>query len=85
MKKNILFLILCQFVISCNDNKVTWLQEYKKTKCTWAKKEAEFKADSIQNIEKLSIALISIKNDIDKIKKPIQSEITGLNHNINQN
>lgn len=84
MNKSITIIFILVLTTSCKDNKDTWLQKYQNTKCNWVKNEAKFKADSIQNIEKLSIDLISIKIEIDKIKKPIQSEITRLNHRINE-
>lgn len=84
MNKSITIIFILVLTTSCKDNKETWLQEYQNTKCNWVKNEAKFEVDSIQNIEKLSIDLISIKNEIDKIKKPIQSEITRLNHRINE-
>lgn len=84
MNKSITIIFILVLTTSCKDNKETWLQEYQNTKCNWVKNEAKFEVDSTQNIEKLSIDLISIKNEIDKIKKPIQSEITRLNHRINE-
>lgn len=84
MNKSITIIFILVLTTSCKDNKETWLQEYQNTKCNWVKNEAKFEVDSIQNIEKLSIDLISIKNEIDKIKNPIQSEITRLNHRINE-
>lgn len=84
MNKSITIIFILVLTTSCKDNKETWLQEHQNTKCNWVKNEAKFEVDSIQNIEKLSIDLISIKNEIDKIKKPIQSEITRLNHRINE-
>lgn len=84
MSKLILIVLAFLLIISCKDNKEPWLQEYQNTKCTWAKNEAKFKADSIQNIGKLSVDLISIKKEIDKFSKPIQSEIIQLNHKIKE-
>lgn len=83
---NKFFLIIIIFVLttSCKDNREPWLKEYQNTKCSWAKKEAEFKADSIRSIKKWNVDLISIKKEIDEISKPIQSEIALLNHNINK-
>lgn len=83
---NKFFPIIIVFVLttSCKDNREPWLQEYLNTKCTWAKKEAEFKADSIQSVMRVSVDLISIKKEIEEISNPIQSEIALLNHNINK-
>lgn len=69
---------------SCKDDREPWLKEYQNAKCTWTKKEAEFKADSIKSIVRVSVDLISIKKEVDEISKPIQSEIALLNHKINQ-
>lgn len=79
-----IIIILVVLTASCKDNREVWLKEYQNTKCTWAKKEAEFKEDSILSIKKLSIDLISINKEINKFNKPIQSEIELLNHKIGQ-
>lgn len=83
---NKFFPIIIIFVLttSCKDNREPWLKEYQNTKCSWAKKEAEFKADSIQSIGRISVDLISIEKEIEEISKPVQSEIALLNHNINK-
>lgn len=83
---NKFFPIIIIFVLttSCKDNREPWLKEYQNTKCSWAKKEAEFKADSIQSIKKWNVDLISIKKEIEEMSKPIQSEIALLNHKINE-
>ena len=75
MKKPILISFIFVLVTSCIDNREIWLQEYKSTKCSWDKVQADFKKDSITNSAKYSVQLEKIQTEIQKIEVPIHSEI----------
>jgi hypothetical protein len=84
MKKPILISFIFVLVTSCIDNREIWLQEYKSTKCSWDKVQADFKKDSITNSAKYSVQLEKIQTEIQKIEVPIHSEIELLNNKIGQ-
>ena len=84
MRKSIWILVTVLLTTSCIDNRKSWLQEYKKTKCTWAKTDEKVRLESIQNTRQLNLELITINQKINQIIKPIESEIALLNHRINE-
>ena len=84
MRKSIWILVTLLLATSCIDNRKSWLQEYKKTKCTWAKTDEKVRLESIQNTRQLNLELITINQKINQIIKPIESEIAFLNHRINE-
>lgn len=84
MYKTVLIGFVILLISSCKDNEKIWLQEYKNTKCNWAKTEADFKKDSVINSAKYSVKLTKIQTEIKKIKGPINDEIELLNHKIGQ-
>ncbi|MBF4518953.1 hypothetical protein IRZ71_21565 [Flavobacterium sp. ANB] len=82
MYKSVLISFTFFFICSCADNRDSWLQKYQNTKCAWAKVHIKFKNDSIQSITKLNDELNSIKEDIDKISKPVQYQTEVLKNKI---
>lgn len=72
------FLLVC----SCTENRNNWLQKYQNTKCTWFQVNEKFRIDSIQSVSKLSVEYNAVKNEVDKISIPIQTEIALLNDKI---
>ncbi|GGA87394.1 hypothetical protein GCM10008015_30060 [Flavobacterium palustre] len=84
MNKFIWILATLLLATSCIDNRKSWLQEYKKTKCAWLSTKEKVRLESIQNSRQLNPELISINQKITRIIKPIQSEIALLNHRINE-
>lgn len=84
MNKSIWILVTLLLAVSCIDNRKSWLQEYKKEKCTWVRTEEKVKLESIQSSRQLNKELITINQKISQIIKPIQSEIALLNHRINE-
>jgi hypothetical protein len=84
MKKTILILFAITLVVSCSDNRESWLQEYKKTKCSWAETKANFEKDSIINSSNYIVKLVEIKTKIKEIEQPVHSEIEQLNYKIGQ-
>lgn len=84
MCKSIWILVTLLLATSCIDNRKSWLQEYKKTKCTWAKTDKKIRLETIQNTRQLNLELITINQKINQIIKPIESEIALLNHRINE-
>lgn len=84
MRKSIWILVTLLLATSCIDNRKSWLQEYKKTKCTWAKTDEKVILETIQNTRQLNLELITINKKINQIIKPIESEIAFLNHRINE-
>lgn len=84
MRKFIWILVTLLLATSCIDNRKNWLQEYKKTKCTWAKTDEKVRLETIQNTRQLNLELITINQKVNQIIKPIESEIAFLNHRINE-
>ncbi len=84
MNKFIWILVSLLLATSCIDNRKSWLQEYKKTKCTWVRTEEKLRQESIQSSIQLNLKLTTINSKINQIIKPIQSEIALLNHKINE-
>lgn len=84
MRKSIWILVTLLLATSCIDNRKSWLQEYKKTKCILAKTDEKVILETIQNTRQLNLELITINQKINQIIKPIKSEIAFLNHRINE-
>jgi hypothetical protein len=84
MHKTVLIGFIIFLISSCQDHREIWLQDYKSTKCSWDKTQVNLKKDSIINSAKHIVKLAQIQTEIQKIVKPINSEIELLNHKIGQ-